>query len=37
MFYASSTGINADKLEPLFRHKLLSMLKRKGLITEATI
>jgi len=37
MFYASSTDINADKLEPLFRRKLLSMLKRKGLITEATI
>ena len=37
MFYASNTDINADKLEPLFRHKVLSMLKRKGLITEATI
>ena len=37
MFYASHIDINAEELEPLFRHKLLSMLKRKGLITEATI
>ena len=36
-FYASGTDINTDKLEPLFRHKVLSMLKRKGLITEAPI
>ena len=37
MFYASHIDINADKLEPLFRHKVLSMLKKKGLIREATI
>jgi len=37
MFYASHDNINAEKLEPLFRHKVLSMLKRKGLITEKTI
>jgi len=33
----TSTDINADKLEPLFRHKVLLMLKRKRLITEKTI
>ena len=37
MFYASSTDINAEELEPLFRHKVLSMLKRKGLITDRTL
>jgi len=37
MFYASGKNIDADKLELLFRHKVLSMLKRKRLITEATI
>ena len=37
MFYASSPDINAEELEPLFRHKVLSMLKRKGLITNRTI
>ena len=37
MFYTSHTDINAEELEPLFRHKVLSMLKRKRLITEATI
>ena len=37
MFYASPLNINAEELEPLFRHKVLSMLKRKGLITDRTI
>ena len=37
MFYASHIDINAEELEPLFRHKLLSMLKKKGLITDRTI
>ncbi|MCG2790182.1 MAG: transposase [Actinomycetia bacterium] len=37
MFYASHIDINAEELEPLFRHKVLSMLKKKGLITEAAI
>lgn len=37
MFYASNIDINAEELEPLFKHKVLSMLKKKGLITEATI
>ena len=35
MFYASPVHINTDKLEPLFRHKVLSMLKKKGLIIPA--
>lgn len=29
--------INAEDLEPLFRHKVLSMLKKKRLITDRTI
>lgn len=37
MFYASPVDINAGSLEPLFRHKVLLMLKKKGLITEQTI
>ena len=37
MFYTSHTDINADKLEPLFRHKVLSMLKKKGLTRDRTI
>ena len=37
MFYASPGDINVDSLEPLFRHNILSMLKKKGLITEQTI
>ena len=37
MFYASQLNINAEELEPLFRHKVLSMLKRKGLITNRVI
>jgi len=34
MFYTSPAGIDADLPEPLFRHKVLSMLKKKGLITD---
>ena len=34
MFYVSNIDINAESLEPLFRYKVLSMLKRKGLITN---
>jgi len=37
MFYTSPLNINAEELEPLLRHKVLSMLKRKGLITDRTI
>src|SRR5665647_3876185 len=37
MFYASPADINADSLEPLFRHKVLLMLKKKGLVTETTV
>jgi hypothetical protein len=37
MFYASGTDINAEELEHLFRHKVLSILKRKGLITDRII
>ena len=32
MFYASHIDINAEELEPLFRRKVLSMLKKKGLL-----
>jgi len=37
MFYTSPVDINSGSLEPLFRHKVLLMLKKKGLITEQTI
>ncbi|MBA7612726.1 hypothetical protein ES703_19963 [subsurface metagenome] len=37
MFYASHDNINAEELEPLFRHKVLLMLKKKGLITDRVI
>ena len=37
MFYASPNHINAEDLEPLFKHKLLSILKKKGLIRDRTI
>ena len=37
MFYVSPVNIDAYKLEPLFRHKLLSVLKRKELITDRTL
>lgn len=33
-FYSFPNDINAYGLEPLFRHKVLKMLKTKGLITE---
>ena len=33
----ANIDLNAESLEPLFRHKILSMLKKRGLITEATI
>ena len=36
-FYAAGASLNADSLEPLFRHKILSMLKKRGLITETAI
>jgi len=28
-FYATDTSLDADSLEPLFRYKVLSMLKKK--------
>ena len=37
MFYASNIDINAEELEPLFRHKVLSMLKKKRLITDRVV
>ena len=37
IFYAAGTDINAESLEPLFRHKILSMLKKRGLITDKII
>jgi len=37
MFYASHIDINAEELEPLFRHKVLSMLKKKGLIRDRVV
>ena len=37
MFYASPADLNADSLEALFRHKILSKLKKKGMIGEAAI
>ena len=37
MFHTSHTDINAEEFEPLFRHKVLSMLKRRGLITDRVI
>ena len=36
-FYAAGASLNAESLEPLFRHKILSILKKRGLITETTI
>ena len=36
-FYAAGIDLNAESLEPLFRHKILSMLKKRGLIAETTI
>ena len=37
MFYAANIDLDAGCLEPLFRHKILSMLKRRGLITDRVI
>jgi len=37
IFFASPININTKELEPLFRHKLLSILKKKRLIIEKTI
>ena len=36
-FYVAGIDLNAESLEPLFRHKILSMLKKRGLITKTTI
>ena len=36
-FYAAAANLDGPSLEPLFRHKILSMLKRKGLITSRVI
>ena len=32
-FYAANIDLNTCSLEPLFRHKILSMLKKRRLIT----
>jgi len=37
MFYAANIDLDAGRLEPLFRHKILSMLKKRGLITDRVI
>jgi len=37
IFYAAAAGLDGPALEPLFRHKILSMLKRRGLITDRII
>ena len=37
MFYAANIDLDAGCLEPLFRHKILSMLKKRGLITDRVI
>jgi hypothetical protein len=37
IFYAAASGLDAASLEPLFAHKILSMLKRRGLITDRVI
>ena len=37
LFYAAGADVNAESLEPLFRHKILSMLKKRRLITNRTI
>ena len=36
-FYAAATGLDGPILEPLFAHKILSMLKRRGLIGDRVI
>jgi len=30
IFYAAAIELDAESLEPLFRHKILSMLKKRG-------
>jgi hypothetical protein len=37
IFYSAGIDLDSESLEPLFRHKILSMLKKMALITEATI
>ena len=37
IFYAAAIELDAESLEPLFRHKILSMLKKGGLITDRVI
>jgi len=37
IFYAAAADLDAGILEPLFRHKILSMLKRRGFIGERVI
>ncbi|MBM3700901.1 MAG: hypothetical protein FJW68_08355 [Actinobacteria bacterium] len=37
IFYAAAADLEGPALEPLFRHKILSMLKRRGLITDRVI
>ena len=37
IFYAAAADLDASILEPLFRHKILSMLKRRGLIGKRVI
>jgi len=37
IFYAPAADLNASILEPLFRHKILAMLKKRGLITDRVI
>ena len=36
-FYAVAADLNGSNLEPLFRHKILSMLKKRGLIGDRVI
>ena len=37
IFYASAANLDSSTLEPLFAHKILSMLKRRGLIGDRVI
>ena len=37
IFYAAASELDATALEPLFAHKILSMLKRRGLIGKRVI
>jgi len=37
IFYASTVNLDASTLEPIFSHKILSMLKKKGLIGDRVI